>query len=186
MLSRDWLYPDAGALVTLIDTHDVSRFMSEPGATAAGLRLAFTFLLTARGTPLLYYGDEIGLPGGGDPDNRRDFPGGFPGDPRDAFTAAGRTPEQQAIWSHVQKLLQLRADRPELRDSAMVNLYVGDQAWVYRRGPSVVALNNDKQPVEVRLPLSSLRADALSVCAVPRREGKDLILTIPARKGCIF
>ena len=39
--------------------------------------------------PLLYYGDEIAMPGGRDPDNRRDFPGGWRGDARDAFTPGG-------------------------------------------------------------------------------------------------
>ncbi len=186
MVSRDWLYPDPMALVTLIDTHDVSRFMNEPGATIDGLKLAFTFLLTARGTPLIYYGDEIDMPGGGDPDNRRDFPGGWPGDPRNAFEASGRTPEQQAVWTHVQKLLQLRAQRADLRNAPMQNLFVSEQAWVFRRGGSVVALNNDTKPAEVRLPLGALPADALGVCPAPRMEGAALVLTIPARKGCVF
>ena len=186
MVSRDWLYPDPMALVTLIDTHDVSRFMNEPGATIDGLKLAFTFLLTARGTPLIYYGDEIDIPGGGDPDNRRDFPGGWPGDPRNAFEASGRTPEQQAVWTHVQKLLQLRAQRADLRNAPMQNLFVSEQAWVFRRGGSVVALNNDTKPAEVRLPLGALPADALGVCPAPRMEGAGLVLTIPARKGCVF
>ena len=64
--------------------------MNEPGATIRRLELAYTLLLTVRGTPLLYYGDEIALPGGGDPDNRRDFPGGWAGDPRNAFDPSGR------------------------------------------------------------------------------------------------
>ena len=79
LLARDHLYRDPGSFVTFLGLHDVPRFMNEPGATVDGLKLAFTFLLTARGTPLVYYGDEIALPGGGDPDNRRDFPGRLPG-----------------------------------------------------------------------------------------------------------
>jgi glycosidase len=71
--------------------------------------------MTTRGTPLLYYGDELAMPGGGDPDNRRDFPGGFPGDSQNAFTASGRTPEQQEIFTHVQSLLALRKAHPALR-----------------------------------------------------------------------
>jgi hypothetical protein len=39
-------------------------------------------------------------------DNRRDFPGGWPGDPRNAFQASGRTPEEQATFAHVQTLLR--------------------------------------------------------------------------------
>jgi neopullulanase len=186
MVARDHLYPDPAALVTLLGSHDERRFMSEEGATIDGLKLAYTFLLTARGIPLLYYGDEIAMPGDRDPDNRRDFPGGFAGDARDAFDAAGRTPEQQAVWSHVQRLLRLRAERADLRRGATEHLQVGEQTYVYRRGRTVVALNNDTKPAEVRLPAMELPADALGLCPAPRRDAGGLTLTIPARTGCVF
>jgi len=111
----------------------VPRFMNEPGASIASLRGAFTFLLTARGTPLVYYGDEIALPGGGDPDNRRDFPGGFPGDARSAFEAAGRTADEASVHAHVRALLELRQDTVALRRGRTVNLHVADQTWAYAR-----------------------------------------------------
>jgi glycosidase len=162
--------------------------MNETGATPAGLKLAFTFLLTTRGTPLIYYGDEIGLPGGGDPDNRRDFPGGWPGDSVNAFDASGRTPEQQEIFSHVQKLLQLRAARPGLRGARTRNLHVREQSWVYRRGETLVALNNDTLETTVGFPAEAMRLDAdlLGVCPAPRPEGTQMVLTIPRRSGCLF
>lgn len=186
MIARDRLYPEPDALVTFIGLHDVPRFMNERGATRDGLELAFTFLLTARGTPLIYYGDEIALPGGGDPDNRRDFPGGWSEDARNAFDAAGRTQEERAVWSHVQQLLQLRATRPELRRAPMENLHVAEQVWVFRRGATVVALNNGREPVTVQLPMRSLRPDALGVCAPPAAQDGFVAVTIPAREGCVF
>lgn len=187
MLGRDHLYLNPSSLVTLVGLHDVSRFMGEPGATPDGLKLAYTFLLTARGTPLIYYGDEIAMPGGGDPDNRRDFPGGWAGDPRNAFTAAGRTPAEQEVWAHVQTLLRLRAERPELRRAPMEHLQVGDQTFVYRRGGSVVALNNGTEPVTIPLPADlPIEGDALGRCTPPRRDGAVVTLTVPARTGCIF
>ncbi|GLC23931.1 alpha-amylase family glycosyl hydrolase [Roseisolibacter agri] len=187
MLSRDRLYRDPQSLVTLLGLHDVGRFMGEPGATHAGLRLAYTFLLTARGTPLLYYGDELGMAGGNDPDNRRDFPGGFAGDARDAFTAAGRTPDEQATWTHVQSLLRLRAARPELRRARPEHLHVGEQTFVYRRGRSLIALNNDAtRPAELRVPAMELPAAAIGGCAAPRRDGGEIVITVPARTGCVF
>jgi glycosidase len=133
VLARDHLYRDASTLVTFLGLHDVPRFMNEPGATVAGLQSAFTFLATARGTPLVYYGDEIAMPGGGDPDNRRDFPGGFPGDPRNAFEAAGRTPDEAAVHAHVRALLRLRQATPALRRGRTVNLHVSEKSWVYAR-----------------------------------------------------
>ena len=186
MLSRDHLYHDPTSLMTLLGLHDVPRFMSEGGATPEGLKLAWTFLLTTRGTPLVYYGDEIALPGGGDPDNRRDFPGGWPGDARNAFTAAGRTPAEQAVWEHVQRLLKLRAARADLRRGRTAHLHASDQQFVYRRGESVVALNNDTKAVEVRIPVATLPADALGLCPAGRREGGVTVVSIPARTGCIF
>ena len=69
--------------------------MSEPGANATRLKLAFTYLLSMRGTPEIYYGDEIGMKGGDDPDNRRDFPGGWTSDAENAFDPGRRTEEQR-------------------------------------------------------------------------------------------
>ena len=87
-LAKDRFYADPNLLVTFLGLHDVARFMNEPGASAAKLKLAFTYLATTRGIPMIYYGDEIGMPGGEDPDNRRDFPGGWPGDSNNAFDPA--------------------------------------------------------------------------------------------------
>jgi glycosidase len=186
MLGRDRLYHDPTSMVTLLGLHDVGRFMGEPGATTDGLKLAFTFLLTARGTPLVYYGDEIALPGGNDPDNRRDFPGGWPGDARDAFTAAGRTAEQQDVWAHVQRLARLRAERVDLRRGAPEHLHVGEQTFVYRRGATVVALNNGSAPATIALPPMELPPDALGACAPPTRTASGTTIVIPPRRGCVF
>jgi len=186
MLSRDHLYPNASALMPFLGNHDVGRFMNEPGATIDGLKLAYTFLLTVRGTPLLYYGDEIAMPGGGDPDNRRDFPGGWRSDPRNAFEASGRTESQQAVWAHVQRLLKLRAERSDLRTARMEHLQAGEQSFVYRRGRTVVALNNDTTAVTIRLPIPTLPDDALGVCAKPRGENGGVTIVVPRRSGCVF
>ena len=66
------------------------RFLHRQGVTVDGLKQAFTFLMTTRGIPMIYYGDEIGMTGGDDPDNRRDFPGGWKVDSANAFEASGR------------------------------------------------------------------------------------------------
>jgi glycosidase len=156
MLAHDRLYPDPSVLVTLSGLHDTGRFMGEPGATVEGRKLADTFLFTARGTPLVYYGDEIGLAGGGDPDNRRDFPGGFAGDPRNAFTTRGRTPEEAAVFDNVRRLAWLRSELAPLRRGRLVNLEVGEQTWAYARvldGQAVVVvLNNGTAPVVLDVP----------------------------------
>ena len=159
MLAHDRLYPDASVLVTLSGLHDTGRFMNEPGANVAGRQLADTFLLTARGTPLVYYGDEIGLPGGGDPDNRRDFPGGFTGDPRNAFTTGGRTAEESAVFDNLRRLLWLRGELAPLRRGRMVTLAVTEQAWAYARvlgdQAVVVVLSNAPEAISLDIPMAA-------------------------------
>ncbi|HAN30797.1 MAG TPA: hypothetical protein DCQ06_04300 [Myxococcales bacterium] len=71
------------------------------------LKLAFTYLYTTPGIPLIYYGDEFGLPGAGDPDNRRMM----------RFDGALSTFESQTLeW--MKQLGQLRAKHPALRAGA--------------------------------------------------------------------
>lgn len=185
-LARDRLYKDPQSMVTFLGLHDVGRFMGERGANTAGIKLAHTFLLTARGTPLLYYGDEIGIAGGGDPENRRDFPGGFPGDARNAFEASGRTAEQQSIHAHVQRLLTLRAERADLRTAPTQNLVVGEQLYVYRRGNTLVAINNDTVAIVARVPIGMLGEDLLGLCGKPAGSGLAVEVRIPARTGCVL
>jgi glycosidase len=150
VLAHDYLYPDPDVLVPFIGVHDMQRFMSEKGATVEGLKLAQTFLMTTRGTPLLYYGDELAMPGGPDPDNRRDFPGGFPGDARNAFEPSGRTATENDVFEHLRRLARLRAELPALRRGALIQVYDEEQQTVFARvlGDQVVfvALNNDAKP----------------------------------------
>jgi neopullulanase len=133
VLRQDWLYPHPEKLVTFIGNHDTARFMGEPGATKQKLKLAFSLLLTMRGVPQLYYGDELGMPGGGDPDNRRDFPGGFPGDTHNAFTAEGRTEDEEEIFAHVQRLLKLRQQHSALRRGRQWHIDFSKDFYAYAR-----------------------------------------------------
>jgi glycosidase len=139
VLAQDRLYPNAGLLVPFEGNHDVMRFMREPGATLAGLKLAFTYLLTMRGIPEIYYGDEIAMQGGNDPDNRRDFP---PGDHSD-----------NEMFRYVQKLLKLRAEYEPLRRGKFTSIAVADKSWIYAREEAsenvLVALNNSAAPVDI-------------------------------------
>jgi len=197
MLARDHVYADPSRLVTFLGLHDVPRFMSEPGATAASLRAAFTFLATARGTPLVYYGDEIGMRGGADPDNRRDFPGGWPGDPRDAFTPSGRTDEQQGVFEHLRRLLALRRESPPLRRGRTINLQVEDRSWAYARrhegAVAVVAFNLAAAPVALEADARVLglaegwtAQDRLGSGARAGVESGRLQVSVPAFSSAVF
>jgi glycosidase len=153
MLAKDWLYTNPEILVTLVGGHDDGRFMSEPGATTAGSKLAHTFILTTRGVPQLYYGDEIAMTGGDEPTTRKDFPGGFPGDERNAFTRAGRTTEEQDLFDHIRKVARLRSELEPLRRGALQTFYVSEQQYAYARvtehATVFVVINNGGQEAAV-------------------------------------
>lgn len=129
----DWLYPHPERLVIFMGNHDTKRFSSRQGVTPARMKLAFGLLATLRGMPQIYSGDEIAMPGGDDPDNRRDFPGGFPGDATSAFTVNGRTADQAAMHDWVSHLLLLRAANPALLTGTQQNLLADDTGFVFAR-----------------------------------------------------
>lgn len=198
MLAKDWLYPNPNVLTTFLGVHDMERFMNEKGATIEGLKLAQTFIMTNRGTPLLYYGDEIAMPGGGDPDNRRDFPGGFAGDKRNAFEASGRTKEENDVWNHLAKLGQIRQKYPALRNGKSLDLLDEEQQSAYARvlgnQAIVMVFNNDTKPAEVKfdiamikqIPTSSTLKDELGKIADVKIENGKVKFTMPARTAGIF
>ncbi|MGE5507024.1 MAG: glycoside hydrolase family 13 protein, partial [Chitinophagales bacterium] len=66
-------YPDhvGRALLNLLGSHDTERFLTLCGEDRRRLALAAFFQFTSPGVPYLYYGDEVGMVGGGDPDCRR-------------------------------------------------------------------------------------------------------------------
>jgi glycosidase len=159
VLRHDELYPHPETLVTFIGNHDHRRFISEEGSDAAKLKAAFSLLLTLRGIPQIYSGDEIAMPGGADPDNRRDFPGGFPGDPHSAFTASGRTPEQQDVCAHVQSLLALRKSHAALRTGKQWHIGWDDHYYAFLRElpqeKLLVVYNNASETAELNIPVEN-------------------------------
>jgi glycosidase len=190
-LAKDRYYADPNSLVTFLGLHDVARFMNEQGATLAKLKLAFTYLLTVRGTPMIYYGDEIGMAGGEDPDNRRDFPGGWKDDPRNAFDAAGRTAQEEEVVEHVRRLLTLRANTPALRRGRFVDLAVTEKTWAYARvtetDAAIVVVNNDDQPAQVEVPYrDGVYAGQLGLGGELRVSGGRGIARVPAHEAEVY
>jgi len=159
VLRHDELYPHPEMLVTFIGNHDKTRFVSEKNSSPAKLKAALSLLLTLRGIPQVYSGEEIAMPGGDDPDNRRDFPGGFPGDPHNAFTASGRTPEQQDVFAHVQSLLALRKSHPALRTGKQWHIGWDDTYYAFLRelpeDKLLVVYNNAPKTVELYIPVDN-------------------------------
>lgn len=119
VLCYDFLYENPSLTLAFLDNHDVNRFLGDFDTYAldkraqllASMKCALALLLTMPRLPQLYYGTEVlmhGTTGISDGYVRRPFPGGFPGDSANAFTAAGRTREQQAMHRWLRRVLRWR------------------------------------------------------------------------------
>jgi neopullulanase len=163
VLRHDQFYPHPETLVTFLGNHDDKRFLAEKGSTPAKLKAAFSLLLTLRGIPQIYAGDEIAMSGGDDPDNRRDFPGGFPGDLHNAFTAAGRSPAQQDMFAFVQSLLTLRSQHPALRTGKQWHIGWDDTYYAFLRElpeeSLFVVYNNDAKARDLEVPIGDTKLE---------------------------
>ena len=143
VLRQDALYPHPERLVSFIGNHDTSRFLTQAGGSVARLKLALGLLATLRGMPQIYSGDEIGMLGGDDPDNRHDFPGGFAGDAHNAFTKAGRTANEQDVFAWTASLLALRAAHPELQTGIEQNLFADADTFAFVRASADTGCSPD-------------------------------------------
>ena len=106
----DYLYPNPSSVMAFVENHDTDRFLGN-GRDTTALKQAMAILLTVKRIPQLYYGTEILMNGTKEKTDgyvRKDFPGGFPGDDHNAFTAGGRTPEENAMFTWLSRLLHWR------------------------------------------------------------------------------
>jgi glycosidase len=152
-LKYDALYPDASKLTVLANNHDTTRFLSLEGATTVGAMMHTAFVLSVRGIPQLYAGEEIAMEGGEDPDNRRDFP-------RGAFRADGRTVKQQQMFDWTRTWIRLRHEHASLRSGRLIDLFFDDGAYVFARQLEketiIVAFNRENKMKQVSIPVGSI------------------------------
>jgi glycosidase len=160
ILAQDSLYEHPERLVVFPGNHDQPRFLTVANGDVGKLMMAEAFVLTTRRVVHLYYGDEIAMTGRGDPDNRKDFPGGWPGDPVDAFTAAGRTGDAARVFDFTRGLLHFRAEHPALRRGSLTQLLVNENQYAYvRTSPEervLVVLNRAGKDKAIELDVDDL------------------------------
>lgn len=193
-LKYDALYPDPSKLTTLTNNHDTRRFMSIDGATIEGAMLHTAFILTVRGTPQLYSGEEIAMEGKDDPDNRRDFPGGFPGDQRSAFLASQRNAREQRMWQWTRDWIKLRQEHSAIRHGRTIDLFYDDDAYAYARQDSnetvIIVLNRSSAAKTIRIPMSSLnltdKVQPVSLFGGKQPLSANGELSIPAKTAIAF
>ena len=183
-----------------VDSHDKPRFLAlvendvaageddkAPGwsdtpprvddpASYRRLELALAYTMTTPGVPVVYYGDEVGMTGANDPDNRR------------FMVWDGLSPAQLAHRDAVARLVRLRRDTPALRQGTFETLYADDTVWLYRRTAAgsdvLVALNTgatDRRLTAAEVPmLRDARFDDLVGPPRPPGRAGAPALSVPA------
>ena len=156
-LSGDYLYPNPLANVIFLDNHDKDRFFSTVGEDLEKYKSAFSWLLTYRGIPQMYYGAEILMKNFSRPDGlvRDDFKGGFPGDEVNKFTVEGRTEAENDMFNHVRTLAQYRKQTAALQNGKLLHYAPQNDVYVYFRYNDtekvMVVMNCSEEQQEVAL-----------------------------------
>jgi len=199
-------YPDAAYLtaMNLLDGHDTERMLwtltqgsydragrENPAALAVGtqrVRLASLIQFTVPGMPTVYYGDEVGLTGADDPDDRRAYP----------WADGGGQPDT-ALYAHYQALAVARRTDPALTAGDLRFLLADDAAGTiaYGRNTSsraaLVALNVSGSSRTLTIPVAGYLPDGIVLTVgygvgMPSGQtvtvsGGAVTLTLPALGG---
>jgi neopullulanase len=136
--------------LNLLGSHDTARYLTVASRDTASLRLALLAIMTLPGAPCIYYGDEVGMQGRHDPDNRRAFPW-----------------EQQTAWDHAlleycRAVTALRHSNPVLRHGTYHALAAEGQAAAYGMeadgAGAVIVLNAGDEAARLTIPTGDLGA----------------------------
>jgi glycosidase len=155
-LSLDHLYPEPNKLVLFGGNHDMARMFSVVGEDFDRYRMNLVFLMTMPRIPQFYTGDEIlmtsTVKGRDDASYRIDFPGGWAGDKRNAFTGAGLSAQQRAALALVRQLANWRKGEPVIHTGKLMHFGPENNTWVYfryndKKRIMVAMNNNDKEMV---------------------------------------
>jgi neopullulanase len=168
--------------LNLMDSHDTPRVLSVLGGDREAMELAVLLQATLPGAPCIYYGGEIGVQGGLDPDSRRAFPW------------------DEGRWDHdllgsVRAMFAVRHAEPALRSDELAVVSADGPALAFRRGRDdgsvAVAVNTGDEPVALPLGSAAAASVVLGVGrarSVPPRlvlvDGA-LVIELPPRSGAI-
>ena len=128
------------AQMNLLTSHDTPRLLSLMRGSVERARLALALLFLLPGNPTVYYGEEVGMAGGKDPENR------------------GGMVWEEARWQKdlletVKRLARLRKEHPALRTAPYLRIYAQDGHLAFARGPHLAVVNASPHPFRQDFPL---------------------------------
>jgi neopullulanase len=134
ILAQDFVYKNPNNNVVFLDNHDMNRFYSECGEDIAKYKMALGWLLTTRGIPQLYYGDELATTGFTNPNDgyvRLDFMGGWKEDKQNKFEASGRTEKENEIFNYIKTMANFRKNSNAITKGTLTQYVPVDAVYVY-------------------------------------------------------
>lgn len=178
------------ALYNMLSSHDTPRIRHECGGDLQRVKLAYLIQMTSIGAPAIYYGDEIGMEGGGTPDNRRPMRWDW-------------SEEEKAMFDYTQSLIKARRESLALRRGDWKtwltddekNLMVFSRTYTEgkNRSDAVIVVNNGTETASVDIPLPRDFPRAWQIAAkthptgiAQRVERSKLIVTLPPMAGAIL
>lgn len=138
--------PITYAQMNLLDSHDVTRFLSRCNGDFRRMKLAFFFMMTCVGIPTIFYGDEACIEGVAESEYRRPMPW-------------SDNPEHNPFFLYLKDLIALRKEYEALSKGDFQTIYTDDSgAYAFIRQTKneqlLVMLNNSEQEKLLRLPLN--------------------------------
>ena len=189
VLSNDFLYKNPMNNVIFLDNHDIARFYSSVGEDVNKFEMALAWMFTCRGIPELYYGDEVLMKGFTNPDGnvRKDFPGGWEGDSKNAFTQQGLTDTEKIVQNYVKTFANYRKNCSAIKTGKMMQYLPVDGLYIYFRYDNnhtvMCIMNTDEKEKVINFADYAERTDGFSK-ARNIADGKELRsgFAIPAKK----
>jgi neopullulanase len=167
------------AQLNLLDSHDMPRFLSCASGDKNSLKLGWLFIMTIAGAPCIYYGDEIGVDGGHDPDCRKAFPW-------------EESKWDQDLLAYTKDLIALRKNNPGLRSGDHKRLLAMDSIYCYARSLEedtlIVGMNASESPQQAEVAYEAAQSPKPvfgSPSDISIHEGR-LKFTIPPRSGVVL
>lgn len=154
-LAKDFVYKNPMNNVVFLDNHDMDRFLSTVNSNIQKFKSGFAWLLTTRGIPQMYYGDEIMMKNFSRPDGlvREDFPGGWSGDTTNKFVSAGRSKAENKMFHYIRTLAHYRQNSTALQTGKLMQYVPENNVYVYFRYDKnsmvMILMNGNNKQVNV-------------------------------------
>jgi neopullulanase len=154
-LAQDFVYKDPTRQVIFLDNHDIPRFYSVLNKDITKYKTALAWLLTCRGIPQMYYGNEILMEGFTDPDGnvRKDFMGGWKEDAQNKFTKEGRSILENEVFDYIKNVANYRKTSSALTTGKLVQYLPVDGLYVYfrydKKQTIMCVMNCSKEPKNI-------------------------------------